>query len=1169
MHDNSAADFLDGEGNVVYKHSVRKRILNKMVQDPHAVMKDYDYMFLPYSQIRYAGNKQQQIIAELARDNIIILDESHLAGGESATGEFIKTILQGAENVVYLSATYAKTPKTMPLYFRTSLGTAGIDIDSLIAVMQEGGVPLQQMVAIQLAKSGELIRREMNFEGVNFNEFVDFTNEKRDTERADKSTEILRTIVEFDRKKQALFDVLDDIMKKLGSAVAGKSKTAAGIESANFTSVVHNFISQMLLALKVDNAADSAIKALKEGKKPVLNLMNTMESFIKHTAEREEIDEGDTIAADFNDVLKKALDGTLKYTVTDEKGDKTYHTTNIEELGNKIEEMIDDAMSGGAGSNTVNRLAEQARRAYESIKTAYYSVSDTIDKADLGLTGSPIDYIKNKIQQAGYSIGEITGREYYIDYSGDAPTLQRRTQKERNDRNTPVNDFNSDKTQALIFNSAGSVGLSLHASVNFKSRRVRSMVILQPDLNIDTFMQALGRIFRKGQVVNPEYSMILTALPAEIRPAGVLRKKLKSLNANVSGDAESSMSLRNVSDMMNMYGDKVTREYLEERHDILSLLGFAAIPEEDTITKVTGRVALLPVAKQKEFYEDIEERYKDLLEHLNQIGENRLIAKDYDFKAETIEKTLIDKGTDENNTFSSSTYLEKTRVNILKKPFNAANIKEKVDARLKGKSADEINGEIRQKVANHVSSYIESLSERYKDPDVIEAMKTYVLEGQGEYSQQLNTFRIGHTYDVEITEGYSTRGVLVDVRYKESDKGNPVAGSRLRFTFAVADPIQTATLSLMQSKQLYNTDLIEKGIEKDWDSLLSGERKEDRYIITGNLLNGFARLKELPGARGEVITYTDKEGSQKQGILIPKSAHKDVVNSFKNLSVGAEDVMKWLPTIRRAADFDTTNGEINFSYNAYDKVLDVSVRRGKQTGGKYYLDNEILALVKDGRFTSFGSKMSADVESNKINEFLTLLQTKFNHKFLIPRTQAEGEGGVSLQIEEGKDSHLLAKPDIETTNIKGNIFGGNLREKRKVALRYAMQNLRGIYKNTDTGWDIKISRQGILKALSKREEQSHFDAITALPDLLKKAVLAESHPDKYGTPDIKQVHRFYAPLVIDKKLYRAKLTVKETMDGRRFYDHSLTEIEKPASLFRDRIPEEQWDTLKPADFTLL
>nr|ADI87663.1 hypothetical protein LW1_0110 [uncultured Nitrospirae bacterium MY2-1F] len=90
---------------------------------------------------------------------------------------------------------------------------------------------------------------------------------------------------------------------------------------------------------------------------------------------------------------------------------------------------------------------------------------------------------------------------------------------------------------------------------------------------------------------------------------------------------------------------------------------------------------------------------------------------------------------------------------------------------------------------------------------------------------------------------------------------------------------------------------------------------------------------------------------------------------------------------------------------------------------------------------------------------------------------------------------------------------------------------------------------GIDKAVSgdRLNPTEHLEAVRVIPTLIENAVKIESRPDRSNDPHIKNIHIFYALLEIDNKLYRTKLTIKEANNGRRFYDHGLTEIEKPAA----------------------
>lgn len=139
---------------------------------------------------------------------------------------------------------------------------------------------------------------------------------------------------------------------------------------------------------------------------------------------------------------------------------------------------------------------------------------------------------------------------------------------------------------------------------------------------------------------------------------------------------------------------------------------------------------------------------------------------------------------------------------------------------------------------------------------------------------------------------------------------------------------------------------------------------------------------------------------------------------------------------------------------------------------------------------------------------------------------------------------------MKVTRLDDMIFGNEIWKSRIDVKKWAKENLQGRSPvNKDTGWKIDITGNGIDKALSGERQSpiDHIEAIRAIPDLIENAVKSETRPDRDNDPHIKNIHIFYAPLEIDNKLYRAKLTIKERNNGKRFYDHSLTKIEKPAA----------------------
>ena len=241
---------IKGEHETLFarKGTQRTHALNKIAQSGQLPAEN-NALWLDYHQINRAGNLGQRALAAIANRSIIILDEAHNAAGEdSNTGVFMRNVLGDSRGALYLSATWAKRPDNIPLYFLTSISRAVDNIDKLPEIMQTGGLPLQTIISSMLAREGQLFRRERSFKGIEFKTRLlgagDPVETARQTQVADAATEVLRAIVkankaflalDFDRIKQEQIDLHG------GSArSAANNDIAATVNAGEFTSVTHN-----------------------------------------------------------------------------------------------------------------------------------------------------------------------------------------------------------------------------------------------------------------------------------------------------------------------------------------------------------------------------------------------------------------------------------------------------------------------------------------------------------------------------------------------------------------------------------------------------------------------------------------------------------------------------------------------------------------------------------------------------------------------------------------------------------------------------------------------------------------------------------------------------------------------------------------------------------------
>lgn len=183
---------------------------------------------------------------------------------------------------------------------------------------------------------------------------------------------------------------------------------------------------------------------------------------------------------------------------------------------------------------------------------------------------------------------------------------------------------------------------------------------------------------------------------------------------------------------------------------------------------------------------------------------------------------------------------------------------------------------------------------------------------------------------------------------------------------------------------------------------------------------------------------------------------------------------------------------------------------------------------------------------------------------------AKAEDAI-IQSKNPAPESLRTKPPVEVVRVDP-AFSGTRRQRRSAALKYGRDNIAGnVYRNRDATMDVSVSVHAIGKAISdsalrKSGSWDHVEAVQALPQLIERAVLTESRADQSSDPNIRAVHRFYAPLLIGESLYRVKLTVMDRIhpEGKGFYTHELTEIEMPAVIWTDTSGEAADVTVRPA-----
>lgn len=908
---------------------------------------DVDLVLGTYSQFMraYAKNRKAQLLTEIAaNDGMLVLDESHVAAGSSNLGATVQQAVANSTATMYASATPLKGVENFGLYCKVF--PASVDLKSLPETLRTGGEALQEAISANMARDGVLIRRELDFSDLVFHTRLPAPErEARNRQLADELAEIVSGLAYLAGDVAREVAVLNRGYKKEWESIPEQDRKGARLQasSMNFGSRLYNLNRQFLLAIKIEEAVQTALEDLANGRKPVIAVENTGESLLRQVLSRrlgidhleaeladldersgsltaEELARRDELVASINDSLRTAtLDSPPQY--------RELLEIMLDRVAIiKIQGRYGDVQREKASSEEYGEAEEALRERIRAFP-------------DLSLT--PIDVIKKELTQRGFPVAEVSGRKAsLVPQEADADRWSVQFHG-KSDAVANVAGFQNGRYEAIIITRSGSTGISLHATDRFDDSdiRQRNFIVAQKAANIAEFLQWMGRVNRKGQVVAPRITSLESGLPAELRATMMHNAKLRRLSANTTSNRQNANLEGEDFDLLNDVGDRVALEWLLENPDVAHSLDIDLPGDDDDdvrrfnqeceyINKLMGRLMMVSVSRQEEILREISLRFADKLEELTQRGINPFKVDVFDWGARVVREEELQSGVIRS---SGSTFDQPVKLVTLKyeqevKPIRADQLKKLISignelyAEAIGADGAGLHTLRDQLVGSRDGWVRKQLPAKMRESEaplasILASQEAAAAKSAAERVDwliaNLSSFRPGVPVVHEDTFQGERTGIITSVHFPNGrEELFLLSKYRAKVAFPGEDKVRELTLATVRNQDqdlrrgawqrldpdnfANAPDHIKRSVSRLLDAYNQapdGVVDRTQYVLRGNIF----RACELANEQrlGSAVLFTDAEGNRQRAVLLKDRITPDMVKALP-IGLDAADMIDYI-----------------------------------------------------------------------------------------------------------------------------------------------------------------------------------------------------------------------------------------------------------------------------------
>jgi C-terminal domain on Strawberry notch homologue/Type III restriction enzyme, res subunit/Zc3h12a-like Ribonuclease NYN domain len=513
---------------------------------------DTNLVMTNYSQVSLKQHKKNKkhILENYAEDQVIILDESHNATGDSNTKKFLLGLLEKTPCVVYSSATFIKDESQLDLYQKT------IQFDSNTLSLfkkllkNDKDLILRKIFTYELTRKLQFWRREHEPLSVGWKTII-----------CEKTDEQETLINNYSHIINSLF-----LLTKMMSQHPDFSSLNLTSNWFSYGATINRLSRNLLLLIKLPDLIQAVKKSLENNHKAVIVIDSTFSSLINKIIEHqtgidnEEAEDNISIS-----------DGTYDINFS-----KVLHYIIDEIVGKFIKE----------------------RKTQGEIYTLYQELYNQANYFS-HLFISPIDQIIDTLRESSIRCNEISGRTFRIINNNKVEKIQKAPKSKL------VKEFNDGDVNVIILTRAGASGLSLHASAAFKDQRVRDLFELEITNRPTYRLQFIGRVHRKNQVVEPEFYGIVTQLPFEQRILNVEKQKIEKMQSHISGDDEKH-DQENIHNFYTDYCNQAAELFLKNHRDLAIQMGISLQGDKEDyyfVDSILKRCIVLNYEQQNKLYD--------------------------------------------------------------------------------------------------------------------------------------------------------------------------------------------------------------------------------------------------------------------------------------------------------------------------------------------------------------------------------------------------------------------------------------------------------------------------------------------------------------------------------------------------------------------------------------